>query len=248
MLNMERIAQVIEVNDDLRVLTKREILEMIQESNALILDDHFELSKSGIHTSAYFQYVLFDSKAVFTDRIAKEMATHFTMRSWKSLWFDQFDCVLTPSDDAMILAMWTADNLGVRESVEVDLDEFHHPTRLALGFKLERWSRVLIVDSIAVTGKRMSKLIEIVQQAKAQVAGIGLFQVRGEAIGLVGQWKDRYGQVYAMTRLKADHYDSCDCPFCKEGRELKDSGDYETRRTPIDDLFYEQFEKSTPMR
>ena len=233
MLDLKSTARVIGVTDDLNLLTRGEVLGMIQESGALILGDHFELSRSGIHTPTYFQYVLLDNHSVFISQLAREIASHFKVRSWRSLGFREIDSVLVPADDTLSLAMWVGDNLGL-ELIEVDLDELHYPTQLALDFRIEEGSRVLIVDSLSVTGDRMSRLIEIVEKEnKAQVAGIGLFQARFKALELISQWERHYRQVYVMTYLHAFHYDAKTCDFCLQKRPLKYGAEHESRIVPI---------------
>ena len=227
MLEKNEILKYIEVAPDLNILNSGDVIAMIQETGALIVDDHFELL-CGLHTPIFFRFALLDNHSPFISQLAEEIASHFVDVP--------IDAVLVPVTAGLDLGFSMADILGV-PSIEVDVDQARRPTSLAFGFKINKNSRVLVVNDLSTSGTGISHLIKLVEGNGADVAGIALFLVRKDGVKLIEEWRKKYENVFAVVKEKLHsvaYYTPEECPLCQKGPKLKYSRDYNTRLTPID--------------
>ena len=138
-----------------------DILCLLQEHGA-ILEGHFVMP-SGFHSQTYIQTSLLMQHPHLAQKIAGALSDKFTQK---------VDVVmaLTPSDS--VLAQEVARVRGVR-AIFASKDEngvmiFKH------NFTIKEGENVLIVDDVAVSGRKINSAIDLVNKLNGNVIGVGV--------------------------------------------------------------------------
>jgi orotate phosphoribosyltransferase len=138
-----------------------DVLCLLQEHGA-ILEGHFVMP-SGFHSQTYIQTSLLMQHPNLAQRIAGALSDKFTKK---------VDVVmaLTPSDS--VLAQEVARVRGVRAIFASKDDNgqmiFKH------NFTIKEGENVLIVDDVAVSGRKINKAIDLVASHGGNVLGVGV--------------------------------------------------------------------------
>lgn len=138
-----------------------DILCLLQEHGA-ILEGHFVMP-SGFHSQTYIQTSLLMQHPHLAQKIAGALSDKFTQK---------VDVVmaLTPSDS--VLAQEVARVRGVRAIFASKDDNgvmiFKH------NFTIKEGENVLIVDDVAVSGRKINSAIDLVNKLNGNVIGVGV--------------------------------------------------------------------------
>lgn len=138
-----------------------DVLCLLQEHGA-ILEGHFVMP-SGFHSQTYIQTSLLMQHPNLAQKIAGALSEKFAK---------QADVVmaLTPSDS--ILAQEVARVRGVR-AIFASKDD-NGQMILKHSFNIKEGENVLIVDDVAVSGRKINKAIELVGKLGGNVIGVGV--------------------------------------------------------------------------
>ena len=138
-----------------------DVLCLLQEHGA-ILEGHFVMP-SGFHSQTYIQTSLLMQHPNLAQRIAGALSDKFTKKA-------DVIMALTPSDS--VLAQEVARVRGVRAIFASKDDSgqmiFKH------NFTIKEGENVLIVDDVAVSGRKINKAIELVSSHGGNVLGVGV--------------------------------------------------------------------------
>ncbi len=138
-----------------------DVLCLLQEHGA-ILEGHFVMP-SGFHSQTYLQTSLLMQHPNLAQRIAGALSDKFTKKADVVL-------ALTPSDS--VLAQEVARTRGVR-AIFASKDEDGNMI-LKHNFTIKEGENVLIVDDVAVSGRKINRAIELVNRLKGEVIGVGV--------------------------------------------------------------------------
>lgn len=138
-----------------------DILCLLQEHGALV-EGHFVMP-SGFHTQTYIQTSLLLQHPNLAQRIAGALSDKFVKKADVIL-------ALTPSDS--VLAQEVARARGVRAIFASRAD--NGEMVLKHNFTIKEGEQVLIVDDVAVSGRKINRAIELVNQLKGDVIGVGV--------------------------------------------------------------------------
>ena len=138
-----------------------DILCLLQEHGAL-LEGHFVMP-SGFHTQTYIQTSLLLQHPNLAQRIAGALSDKFTKKADVIL-------ALTPSDS--VLAQEVARARGVR-AIFASRDD-NGDMVLKHNFMIKEGEQVLIVDDVAVSGRKINRAIDMVNRLKGDVIGVGV--------------------------------------------------------------------------
>ena len=138
-----------------------DLLCLLQEHGA-ILEGHFVMP-SGFHSQTYIQTSLLMQHPHLAQRLAGALAEKFTQK---------IDVVmaLTPSDS--VLAQEVARACNVR-AIFASKDDNGNMI-LKHNFTIKEGEKVLIVDDVAVSGRKINQAIGLVNQLKGDVIGVGV--------------------------------------------------------------------------
>lgn len=180
------------------MLSRDEAISIFIKSGAL-MEGHFKLT-SGRHSNRYMQCAQVLQYPKYTEQLAAHLAEKFAA--------DKIDIVIGPAMGGIIVAYEVARQLNVpgifceRESGQMALRR---------GFKLEGGCRVLVVEDVVTTGGSVVEVINIVHQAGAEVAGVGVLVDRSGGKVDFGVRKE------AVLTMDIESWPAEECPLCKEG-------------------------------
>lgn len=186
-----------------------EVLQILLEANAILQNDHF-VYISGDHGSGWI-----DKDAIYphTERVealCRQLARLVEDRG--------IEVVCGPATGGLIIAEWTAHELGVLST----FTEHEAPTGsesrgkfvLRHGYDhLIAGKRVFVVDDIVNTGHSIRQTIDAVRAAGGIVVLAGTLVSRGN-VGSAGLGVEDY--VY-LLEYKIPAWRAADCPLCKQG-------------------------------
>ena len=138
-----------------------DILCLLQEHGA-ILEGHFVMP-SGFHSQTYIQTSLLMQHPNLAQKIAGALSEKFTKSA-------DVVMALTPSDS--VLAQEVARIRGVRAIFASKDDK--DAMILKHNFTIKEGEDVLIVDDVAVSGRKINKAIELVEKLGGNVIGVGV--------------------------------------------------------------------------
>ena len=138
-----------------------DILCLLQEHGA-ILEGHFVMP-SGFHSQTYIQTSLLMQHPHLAQKIAGALSEKFTKKA-------DVIMALTPSDS--VLAQEVARARGVRAIFASKED--NGVMVLKHNFTIKEGENVLIVDDVAVSGRKINTAIELVDKLGGNVIGVGV--------------------------------------------------------------------------
>ncbi|MBO4675390.1 MAG: orotate phosphoribosyltransferase [Elusimicrobiaceae bacterium] len=138
-----------------------DVLCLLQEHGA-ILEGHFVMP-SGFHSQTYLQTSLLMQHPNLAQRIAGALSDKFAKKA-------DVIMALTPSDS--VLAQEVARARGVRAIFASKDDDGN--MILKHNFTIKEGENVLIVDDVAVSGRKINRAIELVNRLKGEVIGVGV--------------------------------------------------------------------------
>ena len=138
-----------------------DLLCLLQEHGA-ILEGHFVMP-SGFHSQTYIQTSLLLQHPHLAQKLAGALSDKFTKKADVIL-------ALTPSNS--VLAQEVARVQGVR-AIFASKDDSRHMV-LKHNFTIKEGERVLLVDDVAVSGRKINRAIDLVNRFQGEVIGVGV--------------------------------------------------------------------------
>lgn len=183
-------------------MDRDEALSLFKECGAL-LQGHFLLS-SGLHSPRYLQCALVCRQPDVCARLSGELAEAFKG--------SHVDVVVGPAMGGIILAYELARSLGARGIFMERCDDGRMTLRR--GFHLKPGESVLIAEDVMTTGGSVAEIVEEVEKAGADVAGIACLVDRGGLKRFHGR------RTASVLRMEVPTYSAQECPLCREGLPL----------------------------
>jgi orotate phosphoribosyltransferase len=151
------------------MLSLEESLKILKETNAVI-EGHFILS-SGLHSAKYVQCAQLMSKPSQALKICESLAEKIKIE------FSEFDLILSPAMGGIIVGY----ELGKLLNKETIFSErVNGEFKLRRNFKIEKGTRVLIVEDVITTGKSSLECSKLVLSNNAIIAGYASLIDRSE--------------------------------------------------------------------
>ena len=142
------------------MLSYEESLKILKETNAL-LDGHFILS-SGLHSSQYVQCAQLLSKPHKSADFCKSLADKISNE------LKEIDLILAPAMGGIVIGY----EIGRLLNKETIFSErVNGQFKLRRNFKIEKNSRVLIVEDVITTGKSSIECSRLAEIEEAEVVG-----------------------------------------------------------------------------
>ncbi len=184
-------------------VTARDVLATLTERGAL-LDGHFRLS-SGRHSDRFIQKFRILEDPAQLEPLARAIADAF--RAVRPT------VVVSAAVGGIILGYEVARHLRVKS---IFVEKEHGVPVLRRNFALTAEDRALIVEDVVTTGLSVREVIDVVRARGAQVAGVGVIVMRGEA--------DFGVPTHALLDLPIESHDPAHCPQCAAGQPIDDPG------------------------
>ena len=186
-------------------MNEKEVESLLKETKA-ILEGHFLLT-SGLHSPLYVEKF---------NVLCQEFANHFKDMG--------IETVIGPATGGIILSQVTARLLGVRS---IFTERENGKMTLRRGFKVAPGEKVLIVEDIVTTGGSIKEVVDVVNEAKGDIVGIGLLVDRSGGKADFGVPQEK---VYPLLHLTVPTYKPEECPLCKEGVPITERGSHHLKK------------------
>ena len=142
------------------MLSLKESLKILKETNAVI-EGHFILS-SGLHSPKYVQCAQLMSKPSQAIKICDSLAKKIMIE------FGEFDLILSPAMGGIIVGY----ELGkLLNKITIFAERVNGEFKLRRDFKIEKGSKVLIVEDVITTGKSSLECSKLVTSNNAIILG-----------------------------------------------------------------------------
>jgi len=142
------------------MLSLKESLKILKETNAVI-EGHFILS-SGLHSPKYVQCAQLMSKPSQAIKICESLAKKIKIE------FGKFDLILSPAMGGIIVGY----ELGkLLNKITIFSERVNGEFKLRRDFKIEKDSKVLIVEDVITTGKSSLECSKLVTSNNAIILG-----------------------------------------------------------------------------
>ena len=172
-----------------------DVLCLLQEHGA-ILEGHFVMP-SGFHSQTYIQTTLLMQHPNLAQKIAGALSEKFTKPA-------DVVMALTPSDS--ILAQEVARVRGVR-AIFASKDD-NGQMILKHSFNIKAGENVLIVDDVAVSGRKINQAIELVGKLGGNVIGVGVIVARSMG------YLPLTVPLRALLSYPMQTFSAKECPLC----------------------------------
>ena len=188
-----------------------DILCLLQEHGA-ILEGHFVMP-SGFHSQTYIQTSLLMQHPHLAQKIAGALSDKFTQKA-------DVIMALTPSDS--VLAQEVARVRGVR-AIFASKDD-NGVMILKHNFTIKEGENVLIVDDVAVSGRKINSAIDLVNKQGGNVIGVGVIVDRSMG------YLPLTVPLRSLLSYPMQTFTAKECPLCAakipftEVEEMRDKG------------------------
>lgn len=172
-----------------------DVLCLLQEHGA-ILEGHFVMP-SGFHSQTYIQTSLLMQHPHLAQKIARALSDKFAKKA-------DVIMALTPSDS--VLAQEVARVRGVR-AIFASKDE-HGEMILKHNFSIKPGENVLIVDDVAVSGRKINRAIDLVNRCQGDVIGVGVIVDRSMG------YLPLTVPLRALLSYPMQTFSATQCPLC----------------------------------
>jgi orotate phosphoribosyltransferase len=144
-------------------------LSDLLESSGAILRGHFVLT-SGRHSDVYFEKFRVLERPDVLSALCGEIADRFRD--------ERIDLVAGPTTGGIIIAFEVARQMNLPA---LYVESENGVKRLRRGARVPEGARVLVVDDVLTTGTSIREVIEVLQEAGGEVAGVGILIDRAES-------------------------------------------------------------------
>ena len=142
------------------MLSHKKSLNILKKTNAL-LEGHFVLS-SGLHSSKYIQCAKLLSHPNLAQKICKSLANKIKKK------YRKIDLILAPAMGGVIIG-YEIGKLLKKETIFCE--RVNGKFKLRRGFKIQKNSKVLIIEDVITTGKSSMECVKLIKNAKANLVG-----------------------------------------------------------------------------
>ena len=142
------------------MLSPKKSLNILRKTNAL-LEGHFVLS-SGLHSSKYIQCAKLLSFPNLAEKICRSLANKIR-RNYKKI-----DLILAPAMGGIIIGY----EIGrILKKETIFCERVNGKFTLRRGFKINKGSKVLIIEDVITTGKSSMECVKLIKKNKAKLIG-----------------------------------------------------------------------------
>ena len=187
------------------MLTEEKIVDIFKNTGTF-MDGHFRLT-SGLHSGLYVEKFRVLEHPKYTAVLCQEIADRYKN--------DGVTLVVGPAIGGVIIAYETARALGVRS---IFCEREDGKLTLRRGFHISPEDKVLVVEDIVTTGGSVKEVLAVVEEAGAEIVGVGLLVDRSGGKVTLGY------RTEALLTMQVTTYQPDDCPLCQAGKPIVKPG------------------------
>jgi len=179
------------------MLTQEQIIDILTKTGVL-LNGHFLLT-SGRHSDRYMQCARLFQYPIYSEMICKSLAERFEGQT--------IDLVIGPAIGGIIMAYELARQLNAKAIFAEREDGI---MLLRRGFEIPKAAKVLVAEDVITTGGSVKEVIELVEQAQADLIGVAVVVDRSNG-------KIDFGtKLISAIAMDIPSYEPSDCPLCRQ--------------------------------
>ncbi len=191
--------------------TNEEVIGMLRETGAL-RDGHFEYP-NGMHTDEYLQVALafryYQYAKILSVGLSPRLRSDPEIRALiKEL------SIVCPNTGGLPIAFGVCEALRAHQVYWAEQDTDTSPMRFRQFIEPEKGEKVLLVDDILRSGKRLTELRQLVESKGAQIVGLAVAVYQpNPTVACFGNLP-----LFYLAKMDASYYkDSSSCDLCKKG-------------------------------
>ena len=175
-------------------MSERDQILSIFRSTKALLDGHFVLT-SGRHSASYFQ-------------CAKVLQHPEYLTAFSIMIADEFegqapDVVISPAIGGVVLGTEVGTQLGCRT---IFAERKEGKMVIRRGFHIEKGEKVLVVEDVITTGGSVREVMDLVEEAGANILGVGVLVDRSNGTVTL------HNNQYSIVKLDAVSYGEDEVP------------------------------------
>ena len=175
-------------------MSERDQILSIFRSTEALLDGHFVLT-SGRHSASYFQ-------------CAKVLQHPEYLTAFSIMIADEFedqapDVVISPAIGGVVLGTEVGTQLGCRT---IFAERKEGKMVIRRGFHIEKGEKVLVVEDVITTGGSVREVMDLVEDAGANILGVGVLVDRSNGTVTL------HNNQYSIVKLDAVSYGEDEVP------------------------------------
>ena len=191
--------------------TNEEVIGMLRETGAL-REGHFEYP-NGLHTDEYLQVALafryYQYAKILSVGLSRRLRSDPEIRAMiKEL------SIVCPNTGGLPIAFGVCEALRAHQVYWAEQDTDTSPMRFRQFIEPAKGEKVLLVDDILRSGKRLTELRQLVESKGAQIVGLAV------AVYQPNPTVASFGNLplFYLAKMDASYYkDSSSCDLCKKG-------------------------------
>jgi orotate phosphoribosyltransferase len=192
--------------------TQEEVVELLRSTGGL-RNGHFEYP-SGVHVNEYLQVALtmrdFQAAKTLSVGLSRKLRAHSDIRA-----LIPNVSIVAPATGGLPVAYGVAEALRARK-VFWGEREAHQPMAFRQYLELDPGEKVILVDDIFRTGKKIVELKKLVESAGGEVVAVAVMVFQPHPLCA------RFDPLpfYYLARLDGAFVDKANCPQCRNGEPL----------------------------
>jgi orotate phosphoribosyltransferase len=193
------------------VPTQEEVVALLRRTGGL-REGHFEYP-NGLHSNEYLQVALtlryYEAAKILSVGLSRQLRANSEIRAIiPSL------SIVAPATGGLPVAYGVCEALRARQVYWAERENVNEPQRFRQYFELEPGEKVLLVDDILRSGRKLAELKKLVEASGGEVVGLGvvIYQATPAAVNFDPL------PFYYLAKLDAHYYkDAATCDLCKLG-------------------------------
>ncbi len=193
------------------VPTHDEVVDLLRRTGGL-REGHFEYN-NGLHANEYLQVALtmryYDAAKILSVGLSRKLRANSEIRAM----IPELS-IVAPATGGLPVAYGVCEALRARQVYWAERENENEPQRFRQYLELQKGEKVLLVDDILRTGKKLAELKKLVENSGGEVVGLAvvIFQPNPTTPSFDPL------PFYYLAELDATYYkDAASCDLCKRG-------------------------------
>ena len=196
------------------VPTHDEVVALLRRTGGL-REGHFEYS-DGLHADEYLQVALtmrnYESAKILSVALSRMLRAHSDIRAM----IPELS-IVAPATGGLPVAYGVCEALRAHQVYWAERENANEPQKFRQFLEVKKGEKVLLVDDILRSGKKLEELKRLVESNGGEVVGLAvvIYQPNPQTVKFDGL------PFYYLAKLDATYYkDSASCDLCKRGEPI----------------------------
>jgi orotate phosphoribosyltransferase len=197
------------------VPTQEEVVALLRRTGGL-RDGHFEYT-SGLHANEYLQVALtmryYEAAKILSVGLSRQLRANPEIRAM----IPELS-IVAPATGGLPVAYGVCEALRAHQVYWAERDNVNEPQRFRQYLELKPGEKVLLVDDILRSGRKLTEVKKLVEASGGEVVGLGvvIYQPTPSTISFEPL------PFYYLAKLDANYYkDAATCDLCKQGAPVE---------------------------